>query len=91
MVGQIGPILVHQGSDLLEFPPVGDETVRLEGVLYVDDPGCAFAGEYAYHVEAHSVEFRVSFGEIPFGQRSDGGLLARGDGFERIAEAHSPA
>ncbi len=26
--------------------------VRLEGILYVDDPGCAFADEYPDHVEA---------------------------------------
>ena len=57
----------------------------------MDDPWCAFAGEYAYYVEAQSVEVGVSFGEVSFGQGADGGLLAGSDGFEWIAEAHSPA
>jgi hypothetical protein len=64
---------------------------RLEGVLYVDDSARAVADEYPDHVEAYSVEVRLLLGEVPFGQSADGGLLAGGDGFERIAEAHAPA
>ena len=63
----------------------------LEGVLYVDDPGCAFADEYADHVEAQRIEVRALPGEILFGKRADGGLLVGGDGFEWIPEAQSAA
>ncbi len=62
---------------------------RLEGVLYVDDPGGAVARENTYHVEADRREIRLSFGEVPFGQGADGSLLAGGDGLEGISEPDS--
>ena len=63
----------------------------LEGVLYVDDPGCALDDEYPDHVEAQGVEVGFSFGEVLFGQGADGGLFAWGDGLERVSEAQSAA
>ena len=57
----------------------------------MDDPGCAFADEYADHVEAQRIEVRSLPGEIVLGKRADGGLLVGGDGFEWIPEAQSAA
>ena len=54
----------------------------LEGVLYVDDPGCALDDEYPDHVEAQGVEVGFSFGEVLFGQGADGGLFAWVDGLK---------
>ena len=49
------------------------------------------ADEYADNVEAHRVEVRLSHGEVPFGKCAYCGLLAGGDGLERVPEGHSAA
>lgn len=67
------------------------ETSCLESVLYVDDPWLAFTDKYADNVEAHRVEVRRSHGEVPFGKCAYSGLLAGGDGLERVPEGHSSA
>ena len=53
----------------------------------MDYPGSAAAREDTDHVEADRLEMRPSLGDVPFGQGADGGLLAGGDGLERIPEA----
>jgi hypothetical protein len=63
--------------------------VCLEGVLYVDDPGCAFVDEYPDHVETQGVEAWSPIEEVSLGQGADGGLFAGGDGFEWMPEAGS--
>jgi hypothetical protein len=57
----------------------------------VDEARCTLADEYTDDVEAHGIEVRLFLGEVPFGQRADGGLLAGGDCVERATEARPPA
>ena len=71
-----------------EFPL--RDPMYLESVLYMDDAGCAFADEYADHVEAYSVEAWLPIEEVSLGQGADGGLFAGGDGLEWMPEARSP-
>ena len=55
------------------------------------DPVGGATSEYPDHVEARLLELRLFFGQILFGDGADGGLLAFGDGFERVAESLAAA
>ena len=48
-------------------------------------------GEDAHHVEAQDVEVWLVVGEVLFNERTDGCLLARRYGFERVPEARRAA
>jgi hypothetical protein len=57
----------------------------------VDEPWSALSHEYAHHIEAHRVEVRLLLGQEAFGEAPNYGLLARGDGVERVSIARSAA
>jgi hypothetical protein len=65
---------------------------RSKSILYVDDPGFAFADEYPDNIEAQGIEEAWSpIEEVLSRQGADGGLFAGGDSFEWMPEAGSPA
>ncbi len=59
----------------------------LERVFHVANAQALPSGENADNVEAEGVEVGVALGEVLYGERAKGGLLARCHGFQRISEA----
>ena len=65
--------------------------VALERVHYVVYACFRGDSEDAYDIETHGVEVWLVFGEVLFGERAYGGLLAGRYGFQRVAEARGAA
>lgn len=57
----------------------------------MEEPWAALLHEDAHHIEAHRVEVRLLLGQEAFGEAPYYGLLARGDGVERVSVARSAA
>ena len=67
------------------------ERASLESIRHVIYTYAIAFSEDAYDVEAHGVEVWLVFGEVLFGERAEGGLLAGGYGFKWFAEARRAA
>jgi len=62
------------------------ERASLEGILHVFYTYAISFNEDAYDVKAHGVEVWLVIGEVLFGERAEGGLLAGRYGFQWVAE-----
>ena len=70
---------------------VTHERASLESILHVIYTHAIASSEDTYDVKAHGVEVWLVIGEVLFGERAEGRLLAGRYGFEWVAEARRVA